>query len=438
VEYGSTWFGGALARHPDAVALSDRSGSASGGELLERAGSVACALGDRKLQVVGLDLEPGIDWVVALFGTWGAGAIAMPIDPRLDGDTREARLGRCDEVLDSVPDGGGKPAPGAPPGPPDPALLLHTSGSTGAPQEVLLSHANLIAQATGARDALEGSRADRWLSTLPLSHMGGLGVVARCAAWGCEAIIRERFDAGEVARLLSDREEGVTVVSLVPTMLRRLLDEGLRHPPTLRRAIVSGAPLPIGLKQEAIGAGVPLVESWGMTETTAMATVERRPGQGGAGQPLPGVHVEISEEGGIRVGGPTVAPGMTVGGMLETGDAGTIDDGVLTVHGRAGSRIITGGEKVVPERVEAVLASVPGVEQCVVFGEPDPEWGEVVVARVVASRDPGRDGDALERACREGLAPWEVPKRIEFVGAIEVTASGKPVREGQSGVEGER
>lgn len=422
MEYGSSWFAGALERDADRTAFSVGGESITWAELLEHSAAIDTGA---ESEVIGIDMPPSIDWLVAVFGSWLGRSSVLPVDRRLDGDALAARLKRCDRVLDRLPDpGAARKDRGV--DQMSPAVILYTSGSTGDGNEVMLSHGNLIAQAVASREALEGGRSDRWLSSLPLSHTGGFAVPVRCAVWGCEGVLEPRFDARRFADLLMDPDQAITLVSLVPTMLVRLLETGLSDPPSLRRAVVSGAPLSDDLKRRAIDHGIPVVESWGMTETTGMAAVERQPGQGGAGPPLPGVHIEVAESGEVRVGGPTVAPGAMVGGMLDTGDAGRIDGGCLHVEGRIAALIVTGGEKVVPERVEAVISQLRGVRDCIVFGEPDPEWGEVVVARVAAE---GVEVEELHEHCGSRLAAWEAPKRFELVEAIARTDLGKPKRD---------
>jgi O-succinylbenzoic acid--CoA ligase len=239
-------------------------------------------------------------------------------------------------------------------------------------------------------------------------------------------LLRPKFEVSDFAELLASPDAAISLVSLVPTMLLRLLDAGLSDPPTLRRAVVSGAPLTSDLKLRALDAGIPVVEAWGMTETTGLAAVERQPGQGGAGPALDGIHIELSESGEIRVGGPTVAPGVMVGAMFNTGDLGSLDGGVLRVTGRASSLIISGGQNVSPERVEDVLSAHPAVEACRVFGVDSSEWGQSVAAEIVVSGDPS---DAELRAhCADRMAVWETPRTFIRVAELEMTASGKPTR----------
>ena len=430
MEYGAAWFESAFRGNPDAVAASDLTGPARAREIGARARFLAAELAADSPHVVGLDLPAGVDWIAAAQGVWLAGAAILPLDSGLDATERDRRLGRCDVVLGpSHLDKGMASDAGevlAPPAAQSPAALLYTSGTSALPTEVMLSHGNLISQGTLSSRALGASPQDRWLSALPVNHTGGLTVVARSAVWGSECVLRPKFDAAEFADLLASPDEAITLVSLVPTMLLRLLDAGLANPHSLRRAVVSGAPLTSDLKLRALDAGIPVVEAWGMTETTGMAAVERQPGQGGAGLPLDGIHIEISEMSEIRVGGPTVAPGVMEGAMFNTGDLGTLEGGVLRVTGRASSLIISGGQNVSPERVEDVLCAHPAVEACRVFGVESSEWGQTVAAEIIVDGDPS-DAD-LRAHCANRLSVWETPRTFIRVSQLEMTTSGKPTR----------
>jgi len=189
-----------------------------------------------------------------------------------------------------------------------------------------------------------------------------------------------------------------------------MLDAGLREPPALRWALVGGAPLAPSLRARAEDAGIPVAESYGMTEAASQAVTE--------GVPLPGVRVELGEDGEIVLAGPTIAGG----GPLPTGDLGAWDaQGRLRVLGRRADTIITGGENVTPQEVEQVLLAHPEVEDAAVVGRPDPEWGEAVVALVVG----GVGEEDLRAWARERLAAYQVPKRVEHVDELPRNAAGK-------------
>ena len=305
-------------------------------------------------------------------------------------------------------------------------VVLFTSGSTGEPRPVALTRENFEASARGSADILGVRTDDRWLCCLPVFHVGGLSILVRSALNATTAVLEERFDVQRVKDLLESGE--VTVVSLVPTMLARLRDAGLERAHGLRALLLGGGPIPDELFAWAVGVGLPVRLTYGMTETTsqiATAAAGER-----LAHPLPGVGVRISADGEILVRGEMVAPGAADGdGWLHSGDVGSLDaDGRLTVHGRLKDLIVTGGENVAPVEVEQALLAHPGVADAGVLGVPDREWGEAVCALVV----PGELGvapDQLREWCRERLPGFKAPKRIELVDALPRNAAGKLVRD---------
>jgi O-succinylbenzoic acid--CoA ligase len=234
-------------------------------------------------------------------------------------------------------------------------------------------------------------------------------------------VLQPRFETEAVLNDLMDPARRITMVSLVPTMLARLLGAGLERPPTLRWALLGGAPIPAALLDRAADAGVPVAPTYGMTEGCSQLFT--------FGFPLPGVQWRLSEpEHEIMVRGPMVAPGaLEEDGWLRTGDLGAIDErGALRIVGRRSNTIITRGENVAPEEVEAVLEQHPEVSDVAVIGRPDPEWGQAVVALVVAGD--GVDCEQLRAHCRQHLASFKVPKSVELVHALPRTTSGKLLR----------
>jgi len=208
----------------------------------------------------------------------------------------------------------------------------------------------------------------------------------------------------------------------VPTTLARLLDAGLRHPPRLRAALVGGAPIAPALLARAAAAGVPTLSTYGLTEACSQVTT--------GGPPLFCTRVRIGAGREILVAGPTVAPAaLSADGWLHTGDEGALDAaGTLTVTGRAGDTIITGGENVAPAEVEAVLESHPAVAEAAVHGVPDPEWGERVVATVVLAAADTATADDLRGYCQVRLAGYKVPRVFRFTRELPRTVSGKLLR----------
>jgi O-succinylbenzoic acid--CoA ligase len=342
---------------------------------------------------------------VALHACLLARAAAMPVDPRLGEAEQAALLASSDLAVDGALPRGGAAEPVAP-HEGDTALVVHTSGTTGAPRPVELSFGNVQANALGSAVALGLDPDERWLCPLPLSHVGGLMVLLRSAIYATRAVI----DRAE--RACAD---DITVVSLVPTQLRRLLDTGARPGARLRVALLGGAAATPDLLEEARAAGWPVRATYGLTQACSQVAVD--------GRPLPGLAVALAPDGEILVEGPTVAGG----GVLRTGDLGRFAaDGRLEIVGRKSDTIVTGGENVAPAEVEAALLAHPAVADAGVFGRPDPEWGEAVTASVVL-REPA-DPQELREWVADRLARFKVPKAVEVAEQLPRNASGKLLR----------
>jgi O-succinylbenzoic acid--CoA ligase len=294
---------------------------------------------------------------------------------------------------------------------------VFTSGTTGDPRPVPLTRTNFEASARASAAHLGVEPDDRWLCCLPVFHVGGLSIFTRCAIYEAAVYAEAGFDAARVRDLLEGGE--VTLASLVPTMLARLREAGLERAPDLRGVLLGGGPIPAELLEWALGIGLPVMPTYGMTETCSqIATAE--PGERLA-RPLPGVELRISDEGEILARGPMVA----AEGWLHTGDRGRLtDDGLLEVEGRMDDVIVTGGENVAAREVEEALLAHPRVAEAAVIGVDDPEWGKAVTAFVVGTASE----DELLAHCRERLARFKVPKRIVVLDELPRTASGKVVR----------
>lgn len=300
-------------------------------------------------------------------------------------------------------------------------FVVFTSGSEGRRKGVVLTGANVAAAVAGSQERLDNGADDPWLAVLPLFHVGGLSILWRQAAAAAPVVLEPEFDTGRAARLLPS----VAFASVVPTMLRRLLDAGAKGGGSLRGVLVGGGPADPELLRRALDAGIPALQTYGMTETCSqvctVAPQDAARDLGTAGRPVMGAEVAIGADGRIRVRGPMVAAGYQgeaprPDDWFITGDLGRIDSlGRLTVLGRADAVIVTGGENVHPQRVEQALRAIAGVAGARVFGEPDPEWGQRVVAEVVLD---GADLDTIITRARAVLARAENPRRWEVVAAI--------------------
>jgi O-succinylbenzoic acid--CoA ligase len=418
------WLHRAARTRPDHVALRADDGALTYAELHEAATLAAqrlSALGVRPGDRVGIALPARRAFVETLHGCLLLGAAAVPVDRRLRAAERRVRTADCATVVSRPLDGIADVAAAAT-GTHDltqTAIVVHTSGTTAGPRAIELTFGNWLWSALGSAAALGVRRDDAWLCTLPLSHVGGLSILVRSAIYATKVVLHERFDANAAADELATR---ATLVSVVPTTLARLLDAGLRHPPHLRAALVGGAPIAPVLLERAAAAGVPTVSTYGLTEACSQVTT--------GGPALFCTRVRIGAGREILVAGPTVAPAaLADDGWLHTGDEGALDaDGRLTVTGRAGDTIITGGENVAPAEVEAVLESHPAVSEAAVHGIADPEWGERVVATVVLREADTATADELRGYCRVRLAGYKVPRVFRFTHELPRTVSGKLLR----------
>ena len=384
--------------------------------MARRLGALGVGEGDR----VATTLPPGLAFAELLHALPRLGAVLVPLDPRAPARV-DARL-----VVEAPVEGG--EADVALRDQVDPQAVhsvIHTSGSMGAPKPVALTYANHTASASASGANLGVDPDDRWLSPLPLHHVGGLAVLLRSAIYRTTAVLHERFDAARVKDCLEVGD--ATLASLVPTMLVRLREAGLARPRGLRAVLLGGGPAPAELVEWAAATGLPVRVTYGMTETASqIATAE--PGKR-AGTPLPGVELRIGPAGEILVRGPMVAPGvLSDEGWLRTGDRGRLDEhGRLHVEGRLGNVIVPGGENVVAEEVEEALLAHPAVADVAVVGLPDPEWGEAVAAFVVLG-GPVTTEELLAWG-RERLAPHKLPKRVEQVPALPRSQAGKLLRD---------
>ncbi|MDE2851594.1 MAG: AMP-binding protein [Acidobacteriota bacterium] len=329
------------------------------------------------------------------------------------------------------------------------AGIVFTSGTTGQPRGAVLSRAAFRASARAHARAMGWRADDRWLLSLPTAHVGGLMIVVRCLHARRAVVVGGRraagnFEAGETLRVVE--RDRVTLLSVVPTMLARLLRTTKRPPPSLRAVLVGGAGAPTALMEQAREHGWPVFATYGLTEACSQVATER-PGEppGGVGTPLPGVEVRVAAPDGsagtIQVrGGPLfdgylgAEPGAPLerpfeaDGWFDTGDLGAIgEDGRLRVVGRRTDRIVTGGENVDPAEVEAAVVEWPGAADVCVVGLEDEEWGEQVGAVLVPAAGFEALGglDGLGRHLGGRLAGFKRPRCWSVVDRLPMAASGK-------------
>ncbi len=468
------WVGQAAGAVPDALAIIEGGRCLTYRELereVERAASWLASIGVKTGTFAGLYAPSSIEAVVIIHALIRAGAVLVPLNRRLSAPELEYQAGFVDVVLasesinldnrqsydffDYANFNSDAPAPPREIALDDIHALMFTSGTSGKPKPAALTYSNHFYSAVASALRIGTLPDDRWLCCMPLYHMGGLSILLRCALYGTCVVLQDGFDAERVNAAFD--HERVTLVSLVPTMLYRLIDSRQTPPPYLRMALIGGAAATSELVQAAQTAGFPVVTTYGLTETAsqvATQTPERtliKPGsvgkaipfteiciEGEDGQPLP-----AGETGEVVVRGPTVMRGyyqhdeataQTLrGGALHTGDLGYLDeDGDLWLVQRRSDLIVTGGENVYPAEVEAALRTHPAVRDACVVGLAHPEWGQQVAAMVVAEGDVAPDEIAAYLRAR--LAGYKIPRIVRFVDALPLTGSGKIERKTVKGM----
>ncbi|MDO4888867.1 MAG: class I adenylate-forming enzyme family protein [Actinomycetaceae bacterium] len=426
------------------VPLNFRLPALEAGAILRDAACAAVICGPRHARQFdeALELDPSTLWIVD------------DIDPSIeppDDDSLSLMWHPLSEIY-RVADG--SIADSAPIGPDDLAMILYTSGSTGLPKGVTITHGNLAASWAAFEQVLGLGADEVCLAIAPFGHVGGINTftLSTMLAGGL-VVVQRKWDVGDALRKIE--EYGVTRAFGVPTMY----DAVARHPDfprrdlsSLKTAIVGGATCPAELMDIYRERSVPLVNSWGMTETSGGATLTQPSDMVGreafAGRACPGLEIDIvgddgaalapGEVGELRVRGPMVTraywgrepdprDGFLPGGWLRTGDLASVDeDGYLLIAGRSKDLIISGGENIFPAEIERHVRAIDGVEQAVVVGAPDERWGECPVAFVVAS--PGRQApgvDHVRELLSAHLAKYKLPREVIALSSLPQGKTGK-------------
>lgn len=385
--------------------------------------SVFAHVGLQPEDVVAVALPPGPGWLDVVAETWEAGAAVFPVDHRMPAVEMRALLERAEPTVLLDARGPRRRAAGVATEP-QVALVVHTSGTGGAPKLVGFDRRAIDSAVASSALALGATPADAWICCLPLAHVAGLLVLLRGLLLGAPVSVHPAFDPAAVAD-----EVDAAFVSIVPTMLLRLLEHGAELS-SLRAILVGGAHLSPTVRETAERAGGRVIETYGLTESCGGVVYD--------GLPLTGTEMRIDPDGGVELRGPTLmlgyrfdpegtAAAFTADGWLRTGDAGEVDaEGRLHVVGRVDELIKSGGERVWPDEVEGALRDHPKVAEVAVGGRLDREWGQRVVAWVVPT-DPA-DPPTLQELrtfSSRSIARHKAPREVVLVRELPQTFSGK-------------
>ena len=292
-------------------------------------------------------------------------------------------------------------------------LILFTSGSTGTPKAVQLTERNLIESATAWHEQLQFTRNDIYLNCLPMHHIGGISIFIRSFIYGFSSYQLNEFNIDAISNLIESKH--ITLISMVPTMLQRLLDNTKNKlPQSLRGIIVSGGPSTESLMNRCITHDIPVYKSYGMTETSSGICgfwLHEYPSKyESVGLPFLKTKFQVNESV-LHVSGPTIMDGYfgeeAIQSCLDTGDFASIDEeGFIYINLRRDVQIVTGGENVNPKEVEDILLSHPQITFAKVYGEPDEEWGQMVVAEITTDLQTNEINEWVS----EKISEYKIPK----------------------------
>ncbi len=364
--------------------------------------------------------ENTLDVFVTLYALLEERIPFLLLHPTLTEHEKESILTSLEAIEDPVPD--------------DVAAILLTSGTSGTPKPAMLTRAALVASAYSSAQNITMSTNDAWLMSLSVSRIGGLSILTRSLIARSTVVLFPHFCAKDFIAVLEKNH--ITLASIVPTMLVKLMDEFPEWKPAkaFRTILLGGSSASKELLAKA--KGLPIVTTYGMTETasnivTSPYAERLNPEATAKANAL--VELKIENET-IHVRGPMVMRGywghapLENGEWFDTGDIGEIDEnGAVVVHARRTDLIVTGGENVYPTEVELALNSIEGIKASLVLGVPDATWGAIVTALLVAKESPLNE-NVLKEELKRRLSPYKCPRRIAWVKSLPQTSAGKPNR----------
>ena len=362
-----------------------------------------------------------LERVIALYTLLEARVPVLLLHPKLTAAERAAEIAATERAAGTLAG--------------DAAVIMYTSGTTGQARGAVLTRAALVASAQASAANMGWQPDDCWLLAMPIARVGGLSILTRSLIARRAVALAPSFDAALVPAWIEQWR--TTLASMVPTMLALVFERfpDWRPPPFLRAIQVGGAEAPPRLLKEAAKRKVPVVLTYGCTETCSQVVVtpyDQRfnPAPGGAGLPLPGAEVRVADgrievRGPMRMAGYLGGPPLAAEEWFDTGDVGQFDpSGCLHVRARRADLIVSGGENVYPAEVERVLEACHGIRAAAVFGVPDETWGQIVAAAFVADGTPPTD-EELVAFLDHHLARHKRPRRIAFVSQLPQTGAGK-------------
>ena len=419
--------------------------------------------GINKKDYIGIIGENSIEYVIAIFSLWKIGAIPVPINNRLT--TREIEdiisASECSSVLISQPveinlrgvnkikleiKSSGEELKGeSSANPKETAVIIHTSGSRGKPKGVITTNGNLFESYLAANHEFNFSPSDMFLASLPFFHIGGFAIINRAILSGGTLVIPNSLRLDDITNMIA--KNNPTVISLVPTVLKRLIERGFTPNSNLRILFLGGGPSDDDLILGGLNKGWPIVKVYGSSETTAMVTAcygeNLKQNPASAGKCFNGVDVKIvsSSDGENRIGEIAIKGEMICAGYLNfpdipirnisdgfyyTGDYGYLDKNKnLFVLSRRKDLIVSGGENIIPQEIEDALNQYPGILESAVFGVEEKEWGEIVCAAIVLGKSVTIDDEEIKKYLKGKLASFKIPKKIFYLDELPKTELGK-------------